>query len=389
VRIFLVVVSILLAFVLLFFPFRILQLISLLYLFVLWGSYIYTVLCRRFLVVHRRDAVLRSHRFEPLEIVFTLENRAIFPIAYVTLIDAPGPLFCREPGKFVVGMRAREKKLFSYVVEGRSRGEYSIGPLVITGADPLGFFPWRLKLRETSRLVIYPEILKINRPAKRGLPAGNLRTVSRIYEDVTRYRSIREYVPGDDARRICWKASAKTGRLHSMEYLPALFSPVLVLMNLSAEDFPLRFRSHWIERSVITAASVIMHAVTLRQEAGLLAAAALKGSSAAPLARLSAAPGHATAILEMLACIEATQDPADFTRLLSMGGIDIPVGTRLEVITPGLTADQQALLRDGARRGWIVEVFLLGGELLKRDQTLPKEFPAYTITEYGSELIVQ
>jgi uncharacterized protein (DUF58 family) len=388
VRVLLVIFSVLLAVVVLFFPYWILQLISLLYLFSLWGSFAYSLSCRNSLTAHHRDEVLRAHKFERCEIVVSLENRGILPIAYVTVIDSPGPLFSHAPGKFVTGMRPKEKKLLSYTVEAHSRGEYPAGPIELSGSDPLGFFPWKKSIGDFEKLVIYPEALRIRGTAKIGLPAGNLPSASKIYEDVTRFRSLREYVPGDDARRISWKASAKTGRLYSMEYLPALFSPVLILLNLNTDDFPLRFRSHWIERSITAAASMVMNAVYLKQEVGLIASASLKGGAAIPLARMSSAPGHATAILEMLACMEAARDPMDIAGLLATAEVEIPIGTRIEVITPRLTPLQQAILRDGRQKGWVVELYITGGESQKHDE-VSREFPLFFVTDYGSELLHQ
>jgi len=69
--------------------------------------------------------------------------------------------------------------------------------------------PWRRKLGARQRLIIYPEVLPLTRPLRSGLPAGTLPTRDQVYEDITRYRSLREYVRGDDARRINWKVSAR------------------------------------------------------------------------------------------------------------------------------------------------------------------------------------
>jgi uncharacterized protein (DUF58 family) len=371
----------------LFFPFRIVQFICLLYLAVLGASYAYSRATFALVRVRRRDYVLRAHRFEPTEISLTVENTSPLPLSYLTVLDSRGALFSRESGKFVARMRPRERRTFSYFIESQDRGEYLIGPVMLVGSDPLGFFPWRRTEKQAGKIIVYPETLPIRVPLSSGLPAGSIRTDNPVYEDVTHFRSLREYVPGDDARRINWKASAKTGQLHSMEYLPALFSPVLVLLNLNWEEFPLRFRSHWVERSAVTAASLVMHFVSLKQEVGLIVSAVRKDGSAMPAARLGSAPGHATAIMEMLAYMEPARDAVDFVRQLSTSGMDIPAGTRIEVITPKLSDLQHALLRESRQKGMIVECFLVGGDQPELRESLSREFPVHVVTDYGNELL--
>lgn len=373
--------------VLLFFPFRILQIISLLYLAVLGVSFALSRLAAGSLVVRRHDLLLRAHRFDPLQIVLTIENRSPLPIPGVSLIDTIGPLFSREPGKFVIRLRPWEKRRISYTIESQHRGEYSVGPAALLGSDPLGFFPWRRSYGEVERLIIYPEVLPLRLPLSTGLPAGNVRSQDRLYEDLTRYRSLREYVPGDDARKISWKVSARLGSLHTMEYVPFLFAPVLILMNMNAEDYPFRFRSLWVERSTVLAASLVMHFFSLGQEIGLIASAAVKGERGLPVARISGAPGHAAAILEILARMDVSRGPGDFTRLLYASGVDIPVRTHIKVITPLLTDAQHAFLREVKQKGNAVELFLMGGDALAPRELLTREFPLFVVSEYGNELI--
>ena len=379
--------SLLLISVLLFLPIRILQIISLLYLAALGVSFAYSRFMAGALVVHRHDLLLRAHRFDPIQIVLAIENKSPLPVPGISLVDTIGPLFSREPGKFVFRLRPWEKKRISYTIESQHRGEYSVGPAALLCSDPLGFFPWRRSYGEVERLIIYPEVLPLRLPLSSGLPAGNVRSPDRRYEDPTRYRSLREYIPGDDARKISWKVSARLGSLHTMEYVPFLFAPVLILVNLNSDDYPFRFRSLWLERAAVMAASLVMHFYSLGQEIGLIASASLKKEGAVPVARISSSPGHAAAILEMLARMDVSRDSGDFTRLLFSSGVNIPVRTHIKVVTPSLTDMQRAFLREVKLKGNEVELFLLGGNALAPSETLAQEFPLYVVSEYGSELI--
>jgi len=380
--------ALLLVSVLLFVPSRILQFIAVLLLLLLGFSLLLSRLASRSVTVSRRDFLLRGHRFEPLEIVLFLENRSPLPVAALTLIDMPGPLFSRNPGRFVLGLRPWERRRLSYFVESQHRGEYFVGPVEVSGADPLGLFPWNRRQGGRQRLIIYPEVLPLSLAFRTGLPAGTVPIPDRVYEDVTRYRSLREYVPGDESRRINWKVSARMGSLVSTEYLPVLFSPVLILLNMNREDYPVRFRSHWMERATVLAASLVMHFLALRQEIGLVASASMKDDDGVPVAPMGGTPGHAAAILEILARVEPPRGPADFVRLLRAAGIALPARAHLEVITPSLTDEQHSFLFEEKQRGYSVDLFLVGGDEHGQRETLRKDFPVSVVADYGAELLV-
>jgi uncharacterized protein (DUF58 family) len=372
--------------IIVFFSSQALQFVALLYLAALALSYLYSRLASRYVVVRRKEPILRAHRLEPMEITLIVENRSPLPIQSLSLVDLPNYFFASDPGKFLLHLGPWGKRTLSYRLTSRDRGEYSIGPAVLRGSDPLGFFPWKKQYGEKQTLIVYPEVAPIVLPVRSGLPAGSIRVESRIFEDVTRYRSVREYLPGDDFRRICWKVSARTGKLYSVDYLPTLYAPVLVLLNLKAEDYPARYRYHWVERAAVVAASLVVHFLALRQEVGFLACASFKQGSGIPAAEIRGTHGHGMTILEMLAKMDVSTQNLDFSRLLSDSGMDIPVQTRLQVITPQLTPAEWALLRGLKKRGCTVELYLIGAGNPRQPDALSREFAAYAVTDYGREL---
>ncbi|UCF99332.1 MAG: DUF58 domain-containing protein [Spirochaetaceae bacterium] len=385
---FLVLLLILLVLVL-FFPLRILQFVTLLYLGVFGFSYLYSRIILRYVTVRRRDKVLRIHRFDPMEITLIVENRSPLPVAYLNILDEPNTFFASEPGNFLIDLRPGERKILSYPIESQHRGQYTVGPALIQGSDPLGLFPFRKKAEESQILIVYPEVLPLSLPNSEGLPAGTIRVENRIYEDVTRYRSLREYMPGDSLRRVNWKASARTGQLFVMDYLPLLYAPVLILLNLNREDYPMRFRHHRIERAATLAASLIMYFLTLRQEIGLIASARLEGGEAVAAAEIRATHEHATTLLEMLAKMEPARDGPKYSELLFSCGFEVPVRTRVEVITPVLSELDCARLRQVKERGCSVDIFLFGEEHQRYRQRYGREFSIYSVQDFGNELLYQ
>jgi len=382
----LLLIAILLVLVL-FFPLRILQFVALLYIGIIGFSYLYSRIISRYVTVRRKNVVLRTHRFEPLEITLIVENRSFVPVSYLNIVDEQNTFFATEPGNFLVKLRPGERKVLSYSIESQQRGRYTVGPAVIQGSDPLGLFPFRTRAAESQTLIVYPEVLPLSLLSSEGLPAGTIRVENPVYEDVTRYRTLREYLPGDNLRRVNWKASAKTGQLFVMDYLPLLHAPVLILLNLNSQDYPLRFRYHRIERAAALAASLVVYFLSLHQEIGLIASARLEGEEGIPAAEIRGTHGHAVTLLELLGRMKPAPGGPDFSELLFTSGIELPVRTRVEVITPMLGELDIIRLRRIRETGCTVELFLVGEQPQPARVLWGQEFSIYSVQDFGSELI--
>ncbi len=367
----------------LFFPNWIIQALSFLMLFTLLVSYLYARICCYNIVAQRSDLVLRAHRNEKISVRFTVRNRGLLPIHFVHVRDIAGAFAVEEAPNYFFGLAPGEVKKKAYFVENRERGLYDIGPLIIRGSDPLGFFPWEKRLHDHLRVVIYPRVLPLRLLHKTGLPAGNIRCENKIYEDVTRYRSLKEYVPGDDTRRINWKVSARLGALYSMEFLPALSFPVLILLNMTEADFPLRYRSHHIERAIEVAASLVFYFISIGQDVGMITSGNLPGTESYHSIPIRGSYGHAMTLLECLAVLR--HGAQEFTRLLFKADYKIPYGTRIVVVSPPLAEEQVRFLEMVERKGYNVEVFQTAR--LAQSRRVSHGFLCHFIKEYGDELI--
>ncbi len=382
-----------LAFFVVFFPSWIIQAVALLLFLTLVLSFIYASMGFSYVVAVRRDDVLRAHRLQKLEVRIDLENRAFLPIHFIFARDTPGALFADKPPNYFLSLGAWEKIKLSYTIESRERGDFEVGPFIIRGADPLGLFPWEKQIQGFTKVIIYPRVLSLELIHKEGLPAGNIKSENRIYEDITRYRSLKEYTPGDDMRRINWKVSARLGGLYCMEYLPALSFPVLILLNLTTNDFPVKYRSHWIERAIEVAASLCCYFIRMGQEVGLVTSGVLPSDAEHVEKRtdsygyhsvpIKSSYGHAVTLLECLARIR--KGSADFTRLIFSSGTRIPMGTKIPVISPPLNIEQIAFLEMVKRKGYNVELFQVAHS--PEHRVASRRFPCHQIKDYGEELI--
>jgi uncharacterized protein (DUF58 family) len=320
------------------------------------------LLVPRALVVTRRDSVARLNRLQRLTVSFEIRNRWPLPLRSVLVTDRAGGLFPEAPPVFAVTLRPRETRVLTWHAEARERGEFRIGPVLVEGAGPLGMRRWSIEREAPLRVIVYPAVFSLGLEHRRGLPAGNIAVLNRLYEDVSRFRSLREYAPGDELRRINWKVSARLGKLHTTEYLPSLYFPVLVLLNLCSADFPLSMRRHLIERAIETTASLVVYFSGLKQEVGLTTTGSIPGNPGFVSIPVRAGAGHGMRILEALALIAPCEDRVDFADLLHGpgAGMSVRTGTRILAITPPLPVERRASLRALARRGWQVEAFFIG-----------------------------
>jgi uncharacterized protein (DUF58 family) len=219
-----------------------------------------------------------------------------------------------------------------------ARGEFALGPVVLKSGDPLGLFPWERRIEKECRVIIYPTIFKVTRQITDGYPGGTIKVKDQMYEDVTRLKSIREYIPGDDIRHISWKVSAHLGALYTREYLQSLNSPVLLALNFFTEDYPINYRYTHMEKAVEICASLAVFFSALKQEVGFISSGLINGVQ--PHIRIRGGHGHTMLLLENLAIIKGCSEPADITGLIHESHLLYPNRTRIVLIGPELPDHQ-------------------------------------------------
>lgn len=94
------------------------------------------------------------------------------------------------------------------------RGVWVLGPLQSMVSDPLGLFVRSATVAPAVHLVVHPRLTPLAPLPVPALPAGgdtlSARAAPAIGGDL---RSLRDYQPGDDARRVHWRTTARLGRL--------------------------------------------------------------------------------------------------------------------------------------------------------------------------------
>src|SRR5204863_7855631 len=178
---------------------------------------------------------------EQVAVVVTLKNTGRWPVAWVLLEDLlPRDALLFDPPRLKIGgrrvqltmLRGAGRKTMLYQVMPTRRGYYQLGPLVLETGDLFGLHRCYRVLTDPHFLLVLPKGLPLSGYAlssKR--PIGEVRMTYRLYEDPTRISGVRAYERGDPLNRVHWRATARTGVLHSKVYEPSTVAGATLLME--------------------------------------------------------------------------------------------------------------------------------------------------------------
>src|SRR5262245_23514283 len=168
---------------------------------------------------------------ERIEVTLAVRNAGRLPIPWVLFEDVlPGFALAQRPPRLrVKGRRIQIKMLrggqeieIRYKVDCVMRGFYPIGPLVLESGDLFGLHRRYRVVARPAFVTVYPKVVPLagyDIASRR--PIGDVRLVHRLFEDPTRISGVRPYETGDPLNRVHWRATARTGRLHSKVYDPS------------------------------------------------------------------------------------------------------------------------------------------------------------------------
>ncbi len=120
-----------------------------------------------------------------------------------------------------------------YSVRCTRRGVYTIGPLVAVAGDPLGLTERETVVADEFELLVHPRVeLVSDRPLTRQFEDPPIRPpVSKPWPSGLEFYGMREYTPGDDLRRIVWRASARTGKIMVREAEQGITDRITILLD--------------------------------------------------------------------------------------------------------------------------------------------------------------
>ena len=121
------------------------------------------------------------------------------------------PSALRPAARFVVApLPPGSTASVRYAVPGTVRGRHEVGPLRLAARDPFGLVVRTRSTRAVDVLLVVPAVVPLPAPARRGAGTGGVAALPSPGEDDV---VLRDYRPGDDRRRVHWRASARRGEL--------------------------------------------------------------------------------------------------------------------------------------------------------------------------------
>jgi len=280
-------------------------------------------------------------------------------------------------------LKAGGAKSILYQLTCNRRGYYQLGPLVLETGDLFGLHRRYRVLSDPHFLLVYPKVMPIEGfdiASKR--PIGEVRMSYRLYEDPTRIAGVRRYEPGDPLNRVHWRATARTGTLHSKIYEPSTVAGVTIVLEFHQNSHDPRHEPMRSELGVTAAASLANAIYEMGQQIGLVTNgrdaadrirqegwdydirtrdSARKAASMADLSdrlqpvvvETERGPEQLMRIFETLARVELT-DGLDLSQLIGETTCGLPRDATVVVILPSITEENAIALGNLKRRGFAV-----------------------------------
>lgn len=158
----------------------------------------------------------------------TVTNKALLPSTPAVGIDPCGDTVSELPLPRLGPGRVRAR---TYRLPTDRRGRFTVGPLRIARADPLGLAHRVQEQGSTETLWVHPR-----QHAVPSVGAGRVRRldgpeIDRLPHGTITFHALREYVMGDDLRHIHWRTSARMGELMVREHIDVSVPVLTVLVD--------------------------------------------------------------------------------------------------------------------------------------------------------------
>jgi uncharacterized protein (DUF58 family) len=316
-------------------------------------SYVWQRYCLTNLSYRRSIGQQRAFFGEDVPLTVEIVNAKPLPLAWVEVEDTiPGGRLTLEPAHvspshipgrrlltMLLSVRWYERVRRHYTINCAARGVHIFGPATLRTGDVFGLNTQEISLTDESYLLVYPKVVSLERL---GLPPsspfGDVPVRRQwLFEDPMRTVGVREYRPGDNPRRLHWKATARapdqTLQVKVLE--PTTSHRLHILLNVNTSDENWSWQGYdplALEAAITTAASVASWATEHGFLVGLAANAKLFHSSAAVRIAPSRDPHQLMHIFEALAML-VPMGSMPVESLVELEGHDLAYGSTVVVVS--------------------------------------------------------
>jgi uncharacterized protein (DUF58 family) len=128
----------------------------------------------------------------------------------------------------------RGEWIAAYPIRPPHRGAFEFGPIDLRTWRARGWWMRQLRLPADQPAAVYPDVLAIRQyqlTLRRGMPYRPGQRRSRPPGAATAFAGLRDYLPGDDPRRIHWKATARRDQPVTTEVEAERGQQVMILLD--------------------------------------------------------------------------------------------------------------------------------------------------------------
>ncbi|WP_320065481.1 DUF58 domain-containing protein [Micromonospora sp. RTGN7] len=198
------------------------------------GYALLVALWRPRLAVTRHADPDRVSRGAPARMVLTVRNVGRLRAANLLAEDRCGDRGVPVP---VLRLRPGRDTTVGYDVPTDRRGVVPVGPLRVTRRDPLGLVALARSYAGTVPVWVHPRVHPLT-----AVPTGAGRSLDGRVDGVPHgsitFDSLRQYVVGDELRRVHWRTSARVGELMVRENVDTSLPRIVVLLDDRAAAHP-------------------------------------------------------------------------------------------------------------------------------------------------------
>ena len=255
---------------------------------------------------------------ETATVKLEIANKRKEKIDFLEIYDRlPGELtITKGTNHLVLSLNPEEKAVFTYEVLCAQRGKYEIGPVYLRTQDPLGFNFNESTRSITSLLHVLPSIEKLRAsdlPFKQTGQWPGIIHSSRRGAGMEFY-GLRNYVPGDDLGRVEWKASARTGKLMTIERESERSANIVIILDAGKDSNLGKPPETLLEYSIKAAGALASLLLNLGNQVSLITHCKNRGWLPGGFGKR-----HLRSILDHLTSVEAGETP-------------LPIGSELPYI---------------------------------------------------------
>jgi uncharacterized protein (DUF58 family) len=258
---------------------------------------------------------------------------------------------------------AGESTEIEYVIKLPRRGKLEIGPARIEWKDMAQSTFGEFVLRGSASIRVLPPLADLERcdllPHRVRMYNGNIR--ARSIGQGGEFFALRPYEDGDEARRINWKATLRTGELYTSDMEAERSGDVVMVVDARRKTGRSARGDEMIDREVEAASSMAAFYLREKNRVGLVAISDLVDVLPAGSGRR-----HFHMLTDRLLNVRAGGERPFTGMKMALQRFFSP-GALVIVITPLDDQDQMTVFKDLARSGYQVMVISPGPDMRDRD----------------------